>query len=228
MESVALSRSPEVFFSKEEAFRSVRVGATAKIFDELQCSNVNLSVLKRQLPDGLEETLLRWVSRVRESKEQVISPRSFKLEPFGRALPEPAREWMFQDLQRLVIRFADVSGADRMRIVFGPVRSDCCRKFHADQLSYRLLCTYAGPGTEWVPNEAVNRASMVPSVGCPLEANARAVTDPSAIQHAAKGDVLIMKGDRHGPGCGLVHRSPPVEHLGLTRVVLVISAVERA
>jgi hypothetical protein len=79
-----------------------------------------------------------------------------------------------------------------------------------------------------VPNEAVNRASMVPSVGCPLEANARAVTDPSAIQHAAKGEVLIMKGDRHGHGCGLVHRSPPVEHLGLTRVVLVISAVERA
>ena len=39
-------------------------------------------------------------------------------------------------------------------------RTDGCRKIHTDFVSLRLLCTYAGPGTDWLPNEDLVREHL--------------------------------------------------------------------
>lgn len=61
----------------------------------------------------------------------------------------------------------------------------------------------------------------------PEEANRVIVPDRRRVRRARAGDVLMMKGalgsSRRG---GQVHRSPPIEHAGLARVVLVITALE--
>lgn len=208
------------------SFGSVRVGETPPVFDELSRTDVNLAIWRRGLPDGLEASLQRWAKLRKDGHEQVISPSNFELAPLLRQLGGPAREWLSKDLTILIGRFRRISGAKRIRITFGPIHSDRCRKFHTDNLRYRLICTYLGPGTEWVPNEAVDRAAMDGVPGCPLEANTRIVRCSTLIQHASVGDVLMMKQDLHPDGLGLVHRSPPIEQLGGTRVALILSTVD--
>jgi hypothetical protein len=43
---------------------------------------------------------------------------------------------------------------------------------------------------------------------------------------AQAGDVVIMKGQNHRHGLGAVHRSPPIEGLSASRVVLVVSTID--
>lgn len=85
-----------------------------------------------------------------------------------------------------------------------------------------MLCTYIGPGTEWVPEHGVCREE----IGCSAEsleaANRRIVPDAGKIQQTPTGAVLIFKGNLYPgeEGCGLVHRSAPVSAPNQVRLLL--------
>ncbi len=81
-------------------------------------------------------------------------------------------------------------------------------------------------GTEWLPEKAVNRAALRPSQDLAQEANRRIVKTPSEVRQARAGDVVLLKGVHFGSGSApaAVHRSPPIERQGATRVVLVATA----
>jgi cytochrome P450 len=158
--------------------------------------------------------------------DRVIAPASRTLERATLGVPEPYRSWLSSDVRMLLTHFARFTRARRLRVWLGAVQSDQCRKFHVDYVRYRLVTTYLGPGTEWVPDHAVCRDALQDSRECPLEANRAIVPDPSAVRRAVAGEVLLMKGARHAQQRGAVHRSPPIEGTGAVRVLLSVSSVE--
>lgn len=119
------------------------------------------------------------------------------------------------DVVDLAGRFSAISGREHLRIRFERVEDDGCALFHVDTLPMRMLCTYAGPGTQWVEEEDVCR-DQLGSRGRSLdEANAAIVPDPDRIHTVPAWHVLIFKGrlwEGHGYSDGLVHRSAPVRH----------------
>jgi hypothetical protein len=124
----------------------------------------------------------------------------------------------------LVGRFFALSRAETVRAELAVVAHDKCRKFHADYVGLRLLCTYAGPGTEWVEEAAVDRAALDHAEVCVDTCNARVVRG-ALVHRCAPFDVLVLKG-HHWPGndgFGAVHRSPPVEAAGARRLVLTLT-----
>ena len=74
-----------------------------------------------------------------------------------------------------------------------------CRRYHVDNVPMRLLVTYHGKGTEWLPDEAADRRAL--AEGAP---NEKIIKDPSACQFMNTWDVAIFRG---GPK-GLLHRTP--------------------
>jgi len=120
-----------------------------------------------------------------------------------------------EDVCELASLFADISGRDHLRLRFERVEDDGCALFHVDTLPMRMLCTYFGPGTQWLEEDNVRR-DQLGSRGRSLdEANAAMVIDSEKIQTAPAWHVLIFKGrlwDGHGYQDGLVHRSAPVRH----------------
>jgi len=112
---------------------------------------------------------------------------------------------------RAVGAVADVS---RLHLKLEVLNTTTCPKWHADYVTARMLCTYVGPGTQYIPNEAVQRKK--------LEAVVRAQDSKHEVQVAA-GDLLLLKG--HGwpgfHGKGAVHRSPQILESQL-RLVLTI------
>ena len=93
--------------------------------------------------------------------------------------------------------------------------SDDCRRFHVDRTRLRLLCTYQGPGTEWLTDAQVDRAAQ--RSGAPNEDIVR-FGHPSCFRPFWVG---VMKGDAYSnnAGRGLVHRSPPIAGSGQARVL---------
>ncbi len=79
------------------------------------------------------------------------------------------------------------------------VDGDACRRFHADYVSLRLLCTYRGAGTQWC------RAA-----------------EPQRVHDLAAGTVGIFKGRLAMEEPSILHRSPPTPRGGHQRLLLVL------
>ena len=74
-----------------------------------------------------------------------------------------------------------------------------CQRYHIDHVPLRLLVTYYGKGTEWVPDSAVDRLAY--DSGMP---NNKILTNNNARKFLNAWDIAIFRG---GPD-GLLHRTP--------------------
>jgi hypothetical protein len=107
------------------------------------------------------------------------------------------------DIAALAWRFAAFTGTPAVRLRLEGVVTDACRKIHADHTDLRLITTYHGPGTDYVPSGLAGE-----------EAN---------LVRLATGDVGLFKGRLYGEGhAPCLHRSPPLGDSGARRLVLVI------
>lgn len=151
--------------------------------------------------------------------EEVFNPEE-AYEILSEDLPdspiEGVKDIFIHDIVRLGSLFFKMSKHSRMTLQILPVNSNMCRLFHEDYYRQRLLCTYLGPGTEWLDHDNVNRA------GLGRGRNGNIVKDESKINRAKTFDVILLKGARYESGLGVVHRSPPVETTGQIRVLLKI------
>ena len=111
------------------------------------------------------------------------------------------RDWagLAADIGALARHFAGILRSAAVELRLEPVTTDACRKFHADDVSCRLISTYLGPGTEWI------RAD-----------------EPDRIHRLATGDVALFKGRKWAPDRPILHRSPRIAGSGDVRLLLVI------
>jgi hypothetical protein len=127
------------------------------------------------------------------------------------------------DIVSLVKVFGELTENSTFKVLLSTVNSNMCRRFHTDINDLRLLCTYSGQGTLWIPEEFVNREALN-SCGD----NECILRDASQVQQVPTGSVAILKGAIY-PKEGTkacVHRSPSIEESGETRLLLRIDTNE--
>jgi hypothetical protein len=182
--------------------RAVSVsGAEPEVLPGVLRPEVNLAVWHRTLPEALTAGLrpmtdaAPFTAVVEDDPERAVDALAAKL-------PAAAPLDLLLDIHRLALAFAavaDTCGAVRIRIeaITGPA----CHRWHADAVGLRLLCTYRGPGTEWLP--LAGGAAVARSL------------DPKALpcerSRIATGAAAILKGEGFpgNAGFGCIHRSPP-------------------
>lgn len=208
---------------------SYRTGTSDDVLHEVRSPGVNIAVWNRSLPAGLTAALAGWVA----GPDAATYDRELALEELDAGAPLAGfgdrvwRTWLQADLASLAARFATITRARRLRLTFGPVRTDQCRKFHVDWIRFRLVSTYVGPGTQWVSNEHVRRDVLDAEPRAAPDHNRGVVRDLRRVRHAQTGAVVLMKGEHSGdPVPGVVHRSPPIEALGVVRVVVVLTTAD--
>lgn len=137
-----------------------------------------------------------------------------------------ARDFLAEDVPRLARAYAELFGQRHVKVALTTVVDDACRKFHADYVGLRMLCTYAGAGTEVLDEAGLDRSAL--SSRLPFEEANPHIRGTAALFRAGEGDVLVLKGCSHpGNGArGAVHRSPPIAALGARRLVLKIDAAD--
>ena len=123
-------------------------------------------------------------------------------------LPEgPERAWLQADIIALADIFTALMSCQALRLRLDVVTTNACRKFHMDAITARLICTYRGTGTQY---------GMSPT-GEP----------PRRVFTVATGAPVVLRGTKwpQTPASGLLHRSPPIEGTGESRLVLVLDPV---
>ena len=124
--------------------------------------------------------------------------------PTGQAV-----NWLADDIQKLALQFSRTLFTSDILLRVEWVRDDACRKFHRDTVNARLICTYCGPGTEYGVGD---------SCCAPVE-----------IDKVPTGSPILLKGKLwpNQPQTKLLHRSPPIEGTGQTRLVVVMNEASR-
>ena len=89
-----------------------------------------------------------------------------------------------------------------------------CPRFHVDRVPCRLITTYTGVATQWLPHHCVDRSKLGPGSEGQSDRDSGLYQKTTDIQQLKAGDVALLKGERWvgNEGRGLVHRSPQPEN----------------
>lgn len=126
--------------------------------------------------------------------------------------PPALHNVLAEDIAALARLYCAAMDLARFELRLEVVRTDSCRKFHADYVTARLITTYAGEGTDWLDEaDALRVAAGMP---------------PERINRLAAFDVGLFKG-RLATDRPAIHRSPPIADTGAVRLLLVLNPVSR-
>ena len=135
----------------------------------------------------------------------------------GQALREslpaaPDTTALIADLALLVDMFCSLFELKRAGLRLAVIEQAMCPRFHVDWVPARLITTYAGAGTEWLPHHCVDRRRLGKGNRGLADEQSGLFRDPRDMQHLSAGDVSLMKGEswEGNEGAGLVHRSPAI------------------
>ncbi|MEM9470995.1 MAG: DUF1826 domain-containing protein [Pseudomonadota bacterium] len=170
------------------------------------------AIWRRQLPPGVQS----WANQLDPDQlpqgrvilhRQAVMDAVSQLCEIAATPDDPKRDLLIEDIAALSQIFADLMKTQYLRLRLDVVTSNACRKFHIDAITARLVCTYRGTGTQY---------------GISTDG-----AEPRRVFTVSTGAPILLRGTLwpEGPKSGLLHRSPPIEGTGETRLVLVLDPV---
>ena len=184
-------------------------GPTAQRLSRLALQSGPISVIPRTLEPGV----LKALDALPSACLPHIRARSIDaaLRSFGFA-PPWLSEWLSDDVVFLARLFKNLVGAERVLVRLEAIQDNACQRFHTDNVRFRLVTTYRGPGTEWLSSAdaSILQEDHVSLVG--------------KILRLDRSQVAVMRGARGATADrpGLLHRSPRIAGSGTTRLFLAI------
>ena len=178
---------------------------------------------KRSLPPSVTKALEEVAEGEIFEHKGMLDVAELDLSGLLQSVSNPiARQFLTEDITSILADFSTALGRRHLYGQLAVVAHDRCRKFHTDYVTIRLLCTYVGPGTEWVRNEDVVRKNLARADVDLETANRSVLRVRDVVHHCAAGDLLLLKGEAFdgNRGSGAVHRSPPIAARALRRLVL--------
>lgn len=128
---------------------------------------------------------------------EILSPAA---EPRLDGLPAgPGRASLMEDLTLLREVVCELHGCAAAGLRLARIGRAMCPGWHVDRVGIRVVCTYQGPGTQWLDDQGVDRRDL----------RSGRLEDGGFIQ-AIPGEIVLLKGALwHGNDAfGAIHRSP--------------------
>ena len=123
-----------------------------------------------------------------------------------------AQRWTVADVAIKARGFAELTGASRLALKLEVISDNACRKLHYDYVAHRIVCTYRGPGTQWLRRE--HEAEL---------GDERDTVPDTWLEVVPRFASALFTG-RLAPGARpVLHRSPPIAGTGMARLVLTIN-----
>lgn len=199
---------------KINSFKNASLGENIDILHDIHLNKINISIYQRTI-QHLEKEIMHFLDQdiqlnVQGTPENIIETlKEYFLDK------EFLDSCLLSDFSTLLKFFETTSKATHFRVFISSIETDMCSRFHTDANELRLLCTYYGPATLWLPEEAENRTAYYSG-----ENNEQIIKNPKLIQQAKRGDVLILKGALYPNANAVIHRSPSIQKKGEKRLLL--------
>ena len=209
--------------------RRARRGRHESVLGKILEADTNLVIWRREGgPAALPPAALDYTARLADRGDafEVGLDEGGRPRDLRRMPRWPGRDALIEDWAKAQAMFRELVNDHAVEAKVEMVTHDKCRLFHGDFNRLRWLCTYAGPGTQWVADGDVDRVALARDDIRRDQRNQHVVPDARRIQQVDAGDVILLKGyDFPGnAGGAAVHRSPPLAERGLTRLLLTLTS----
>ena len=205
------------------------LGARRAVFDsdlsvlsEIYQPDVNLSVWNREIYPALKgeaEALIASDPSFQKSLGMRADEAPTALQNF---FPKQNYAALRADIAWLIEAFSFLFDLREVGLRLAVLDKAMCPKFHVDKVPCRLITTYTGVATEWLPHDRVNRRFLGPNSPS-IVGSQPGICESGDIEILETGSVALLKGEswEGNEGCGLVHRSPSIAE-GRKRLLLTI------
>ena len=200
--------------------RSVTIASNHPgVLMDIHRPGVNLAIWQRPLPATLRGKALQSLMRLAPFTVVAVGTPLELADRLAEQLPGPVPVDLMLDLADLAAGFLVLDGGGaRARVRLEALVHDGCKKWHADAVGLRMLCTYCGGGTQWLPIDG----------GAPAARALNGATPSGHIGQLPTGAIAVLKGERYpdNEGNGCIHRSPPAGPGARARLLLCIDQTE--
>lgn len=186
-------------------FRHMSQDKQPTVLSDIYKEEINIAIWRRQKQFSVKEFL---ALNPTFQKEMILTPEdalSRISESFDNNMTEVS-----EDIALLVDMFCYLFELKQAGMRLKVLDRAMCPKFHVDKVPCRLVTTYQGIATQWLPHELVDQTKL--GWGCDglPDSESGLYQSESDIQQLDCGDVALIKGTlwEGNENAGLVHRSP--------------------
>lgn len=186
-------------------FRHMSQDKQPTVLSDIYKEEINIAIWQRQKQFSVKEFL---ALNPTFQKEMILTPQdafSRVSESFNNNMSEVS-----EDIAGLVDMFCYLFELKQVGMRLKVLDKAMCPKFHVDKVPCRLVTTYQGTATEWLPHELVDQTKLGWGCNGLADCESGLYKSESDIQQLNCGDVALIKGTlwEGNENAGLVHRSP--------------------
>ncbi|WP_257476369.1 DUF1826 domain-containing protein [Aliarcobacter butzleri] len=186
-------------------FRHMSQDKQPTVLSDIYKEEINIAIWQRQKQFSVKEFL---ALNPTFKKEMILTPQdafSRVSESFNNNMSEVS-----EDIALLVDMFCYLFELKQVGMRLKVLDKAMCPKFHVDKVPCRLVTTYQGTATEWLPHELVDQTKLGWGCNGLADCESGLYKSESDIQQLNCGDVALIKGTlwEDNENAGLVHRSP--------------------
>jgi len=204
-------------------FRCMVHSDEPEIFTDIYQEETNIAIWQRALSAELNGSVSDFLSlNSSYQSAMTVTPQSAYScinESFGGS----DQLKLSEDIAELVGMFCCLFELERAGLRLTALDRAMCPRFHVDRVPCRLITTYQGAATEWIPHQFVDRSNLGPASNNPSDKQVSQSENPDNIHQLNCGDVALLKGEswQGNENGGLVHRSPAIP-AGENRLLLTL------
>jgi hypothetical protein len=187
----------------------------------------NIVTWKRKLNENLTSSIDRLFDETQSLKvEGDVTAESVRTFLANRLDDLECLEALSSEIAELVDMFCCLFDLEDAGLRLTMLDHAMCPRFHTDKVPCRLVTTFQGSATEWLPHELVDRSKLGHGNNGLPDDESGIYKDESDIRRLRSGDVALIKGElwEGNENAGLVHRSPKLEP-GEKRLLLTLDFI---
>ncbi len=204
-------------------YRLPSSGNAPTVLADIYQEDINIAIWQRTLNEQLKNAVADFLAaKPQFESSMIVSPHNVHA-VVGEASRGTVPTELAENVAELVDMFCYLFEIKCAGLRLATLNRAMCPRFHVDRVPCRLVTTYCGVATEWLPHHAVNRSKLGSGNNGQPDSVSGLFKKEDDIQRLTCGDVALFKGERWvgNENAGLVHRSPEVP-TGENRLLLTL------
>lgn len=195
---------------KDFKVRKCIYGNTPEVFTHFYDEETNIVIWQRKLSSEIQNCVREFLNSNPFFQLSMTATPEKVLSNLKSELKQEGSTELSSDIAELVDMFCCLFEIKVIGLRLTALNEAMCPKFHVDRVPGRLVATYQGKATEWLPHEVIDRSKLGAGCNGLPDHESGLYQDMSDIQQLNCGDVSLLKGElwEGNENAGLVHRSP--------------------
>lgn len=204
--------------------RKAAVADHPSVFAEFYNEDINIAIWQRELSSEIKKSVNNLLNANSNfQKTLVVSSKNIYTKLINADSALMSCEDLCADIAELVDMYCVLYELQQVGLRLATLDRAMCPRFHVDRVPSRLVCSYHGTASEWLPHDLIDRSKLGRgNNGLPDELSGLYQSEKD-INQLSIGDVAMLKGELWPDNlhAGLVHRSPQVPE-GEKRLLLTL------